>query len=153
MSDFVVRDPDFAARVRASFDRQGIMATLGATLVAVSPGQVSIEAPWSPGVTQQTGFFHAGVTTTLLDSACGFAALSLMAPGDEVLSVEFKTNLLAPARGPGLVAHASVLRPGATITVCRGDAFSGDTLVATMTATMIRVPGGPEPRAASAGRD
>lgn len=141
MSDFVVRDPAFAARIEDSFERQGIMATLGAVLVSVAPGQVSVEAPWSPGVTQQVGYFHAGVTTTLLDSACGYAALSLMAPGDEVLSVEFKTNLLAPARGDRLLAHGSVLRPGATITVCRGDAYCDDTLVATMTATMIRVAG------------
>lgn len=143
MSDFVVRNLAFEATVRESFDRQGLMGLLGAGLVRVEPGRVDVEAPYRPDLTQQHGFFHAGTTTTLLDTACGYAALTLMAPGDEVLSVEFKTNLLAPGRGDLLVARARVLRPGRAITVCQADAYvradAGEVHIATMTATMIRV--------------
>ena len=97
------RDPQFEQRVRASFDRQAVMATLGATLVRVTPGEVVVDLPFRPELTQQHGFLHAGVVTTVMDSACGYAALSLMEPGAAVLTIEFKVNLLAPARGDGSV--------------------------------------------------
>ena len=93
------RDPDFEQRVRTSFARQAAMATLGARLSRVEPGHVEIELPFRPDLTQQHGFLHAGVVTSVMDSACGYAAMSLMEPGAAVLSVEFKVNLLAPARG------------------------------------------------------
>ena len=92
------RDPDFERRVRASFARQRLMAMMGASLVRVEPGAVEIALPFHEDFTQQHGFLHAGAATSVVDSACGYAALSLMEPGAAVLSVEFKVNLLAPAR-------------------------------------------------------
>ena len=137
------RDPSFAQRVRASFERQAAMATLGATLVRVDPGEVVIELAFRPDLTQQHGFLHAGVVTSALDSACGYAALSLMPEGAAVLSIEFKTNLLAPATGDRIVARGRVIRAGRTVTVCWADvtAYAPDSerLVATMVATMMTV--------------
>lgn len=119
------------------------MTTLGARLVAVEPGVVEIEVPYAAGLSQQHGRFHAGVTTSIVDSACGYAALSLMAPGSEVLSIELKANLFAPAFGQRLLARGRVVRSGRTITVCQGDAYSiqddTETHCATMLATMMRV--------------
>lgn len=100
------------------------MATLGAELRSIQPGVVEIEVPFSPGLTQQDGFFHAGVTIAILDSACGYSALTLMAHGSRVLTVELKVNLLAPAVGDRLRARGEVLRPGRNLTVCRGDAYA-----------------------------
>jgi uncharacterized protein (TIGR00369 family) len=139
-------DPSYAARVRASFDRQTIMATIGARLERVAPGEVDVRLPVRPDLAQQHGFVHAGVVTTIVDSACGYAALTLMPPGAAVLSVEFKVNLLAPAAGVALVARGRVLKPGRTISVCTGevsaiDAAGAEKLVATMTATMMVVQG------------
>ena len=152
MTEFQPRDPRFEERVRASFARQAVMATIGARLTRVAPGEVEIELPFRDGLTQQNGFVHAGIVTTIADSACGYAAHSLMPAGAEVLSVEFKTNLLAPAAGERLVARARVLRPGRTLTVVRADVFAlregRETMVATMLATMISRTGGavtPEP--------
>jgi uncharacterized protein (TIGR00369 family) len=148
------RDPDFAQRVRASFGRQAAMATLGATLVRVDPGEVFIELAFRPDLTQQHGFLHAGVVTSVMDSACGYAALSLMEPDVAVLSVEFKVQLLAPARGKRFRAHGRVIRAGRTVTVTSaefrvievssegpGAAMAGTTaeLVAIMTGTMMTV--------------
>lgn len=118
------------------------MATLGAELRSVEPGSVEIDVPFSPGLTQQDGFFHAGVGIAILDSACGYAAFTLMARGMAVLTVELKVNLLAPAVGDRLRARGEVVRPGRNLTVCRGDAYAvtgGDakhvaTILATMTA-------------------
>lgn len=135
--------PGFEARVRASFARQRAMATLGARLVAVQPGAVEIELPWNEGLTQQGGVLHAGVVAAILDSACGYAALSLMPADSEVVSVEFKVNLLAPARGERIAARATVKKAGRTLTVCDADAFAiaggEEKLVASMTGTMMRV--------------
>ncbi|WP_439596755.1 PaaI family thioesterase [Falsiroseomonas sp.] len=136
------RDPDFRARIEAAFATQGLMATLGGRLVALSPGQCTIEADFAPGLTQHHGLFHAGVLTTLADNACGFAAMSLLPPGGEVLSVEFKTSFLRPAAGLVAVARGEVVKPGRTLTFCRADIFVRDaagaeTLVATMLATMM----------------
>ena len=139
------RDPGFDARVRASFGRQRVMETLGARLTRVAPGEVDVELPFREDLTQQHGFLHAGIVTTILDSACGCAAFSLMPAEAAVLSIEFKTNLLAPARGELLVARARVIRAGRTITVCQADALMMDggreVHVATMTGTMMTVLG------------
>jgi uncharacterized protein (TIGR00369 family) len=141
MTDFQPRDPNFAARVTASFARQQVMATIGARLACVRPGAVEIELSFRADLTQQHGYLHAGIVTTVIDSACGYAALSLMPAGAEVLSVEFKVNLLAPAAGERFVARARVVRAGRTITVCAGDLFAiygaEEKLVATMLATMF----------------
>ena len=136
--------PDVDDVVRASFGRQRLMSHLGARLTRVEPARVDVEVTFRDELTQQGGLFHAGVTSTLLDTACGYAALTLMPAGSEVLSVEFKVNLLAPARGAALVARAHVVRSGRTITVCHGDAYAAthdaEVHCAVMTATMIRVP-------------
>jgi uncharacterized protein (TIGR00369 family) len=132
-------------RVRASFDRQQFMATLGARLTRVAPGEVDIELPVRPELTQQHGFLHAGALAAVADSACGYAALTMMSAGAAVLSIEFKINMLAPAAGDRAIARARVIRSGKTITVCRCDvaAVTGDSekMVATMTGTMMTVEG------------
>jgi uncharacterized protein (TIGR00369 family) len=139
----VPRDPGFDARVRESFARQRVMTTLGARLVSVAPGEVAIELPFRGDLTQQHGFLHAGIVTTICDSACGYAALSLMPPDASVLTVEYKVNLLAPARGDLMVARGRVARPGRTLMVCVGDvvAVTGDheRPIATMLTTMMAV--------------
>jgi uncharacterized protein (TIGR00369 family) len=135
-------DPAFEARVRASFQRQAFMATLGANLTAVSPGQVTIELPFRPDLTQQHGFLHAGVVTSVIDSACGYAALTLMDPAAAVLSIEFKVNLLTPATGALFRATGKVIRAGRTLTVCTGEleaVADRPTLIAVMQATMMTV--------------
>lgn len=146
MSPPLPPDPDFERRVRDSFARQAVMQTIGARLLRVEPGETEIELAIVPGLGQQNGFLHAGIVTTVLDSACGYAAHSLMPAGSDVLSVEFKVNLLAPAAGERLVARARVLRAGRTLSVCQGDAFAlrdgVETHAATMLATMIRRSGG-----------
>jgi uncharacterized protein (TIGR00369 family) len=136
-------DADVVERVRASFARQGAMATIGAELADVAAGRVAIALAIEPRLSQQHGFLHAGVVVTALDSACGYAALTQMPADMEVLSAEFKVNLLAPASGDRLVAEGQVVRAGRTLTVCRGDAFTegGERVhVATMLATIIGRP-------------
>jgi len=134
-------DPGFEARVRASFARQAFMATLGASLVSIRPGEVVLELPHREDLTQQHGSLHAGVLASVADSACGYAAFTLMPEGRAVVSVEFKANLLAPARGERFRATARVVRAGRTLTVCTAEvvAIEGEkeTLVAVMQATMI----------------
>ncbi|MHB8245525.1 MAG: PaaI family thioesterase [Acidimicrobiales bacterium] len=132
-----------AKKVRASFERQGFMATLGAELTLVERGEVHIEVACRAGLAQQHGYLHGGVSMALIDTACGYAAIS-MAEGDmEVLTVELKVNLLAPAVGDRLRAVGRVLRPGRTLTVCQGDGFAitaqGEKHVATLLATMMTV--------------
>ena len=143
MNDHIVRDPDFDAVVRGSFAQQGLMSHLGAQLANVEPGHVEIEVSFRDELTQQHGRFHAGVTAAIADSACGYSALTLMPPGSEVLSIEYKINLLAPARGERLVARGTVVRSGRTISVCRGEVYSvtsdQEEHCATMVATMMRV--------------
>lgn len=139
------RDPDFEPRVRASFARQAAMATLGASIVSVVPGEVVIDLPFRADLTQQHGFLHAGIVTSVVDSACGYAALTLMEPGAAVLSVEFKVNLLAPARGTLFRATGKVVRAGRNVTVVTGDlrvvegGASSSDVVAIMTGTMMSV--------------
>jgi len=138
-----MRDPDFEQRVRDSFARQQFMATLGATLELVRPGEAFIALPFSKALTQQHGFLHAGVVTSVMDSACGYAALSLMEPGTGVMSVEFKVNLLAPAAGNRFVAVGRVVKSGRTLTVCHGELRAvqddGEVLVAVLQGTMMAV--------------
>jgi uncharacterized protein (TIGR00369 family) len=128
--------------VHASFARQGAMATLGAELEDVAPGHVAIAVPIEPRLSQQHGFLHAGVVVAALDTACGYAALTVMPDDAEVLTVELKVNLLAPATGERIVAEGEVVRAGGTLTVCRGDAYaeqgSERVHVATILATMVR---------------
>jgi uncharacterized protein (TIGR00369 family) len=136
----------FAQRVRESFDRQAVMATLGAQLAAVEPGRVVITMRHQPELTQQHGFLHAGIVSTALDSACGYAAFSLMPADAAVLTIEFKVNLLAPARGPDFRFEAEVTKAGRTISVVDGSAWQTDAngqpqRVATMTATVMTVRG------------
>ena len=143
MVEHAVRDPDYEARVRESFARQRIMAKLGAEMILVSPGRVEIGMAYQEDLTQQHGFLHAGIVTTLLDSACGYAAYTLMEPGDNVVAVEFKTNFLRPATGERLVVRARVVRSGRNLTVCAGDAFmlqaGAESHVAVMQSTLMRV--------------
>jgi uncharacterized protein (TIGR00369 family) len=119
------------------------MGTLGIGLARLAPGEVDLSLPATQGLTQQHGYLHAGVVTTLLDSACGFAALSLMAPGADIVSVEFKVNLAAPAVADAFLARGRVVRSGRTLTVCTAEAYAvagdGETLVALMQATMMAI--------------
>jgi uncharacterized protein (TIGR00369 family) len=136
-------DPGFEARVRDGFARQVFMATLGARLTGVAPGEVEIELDPRPDLGQQHGYVHAGAVTAIVDSACGFAARTLMPADSEVVSVEFKVNLLAPAVGALLVARGRVVRAGRTLTVCQGEVVArtgdGERTVAVMQATMMRL--------------
>jgi uncharacterized protein (TIGR00369 family) len=131
-------------RVRRSFSNQAFMSTLGAKLTVVGEGVVEIRLPFSLKLTQQHGYLHAGVVTAVMDSACGYAALSLAPDDKDVLTVEFKQNLLAPAVGDALIAKGHVKRAGKTLTICTADAFaitdSGEKLVATMLATIMNIP-------------
>lgn len=122
-TDLEPRDPHWDAKVRDSFARQGIMGLLGATLADVWPGGCELHLPYRPDLSQQHGFFHAGVTSTIVDSAAGYAGFSLMAANTSVLSVEFKVNLLAPADGELLIATGEVVKPGKTLVITRGDAW------------------------------
>ena len=139
--NWIARNPDFEAMVRESFARQTLMATLGASVARVAPGEVDLALPHRDDLCQQNGFLHAGAIASLADSANGYAAFSLAPPATDVLAVEFKINLLAPAQGDAFRAEGRVLRPGRTLTVCRADvlATTGDktTLIATMLSTVI----------------
>ena len=143
MSDFTPFDADFEARIRTSFERQQVMALLNARLAKVLPGEVHIALPFQAQLTQQHGYLHAGIVTTIIDSACGYAAYSLMSPDFSVLSVEFKLNFLSPAKGDNFIGIGKVIKPGRTLTICAGEMHAvnkGETkLVALMQATMIAV--------------
>jgi len=135
--------PDFERRIRASFERQQVMQLLNARLQKVLPGEIHIELPYDLKLTQQNGYLHAGIITTIVDSACGYAAYSLMPPDASVLSVEFKINLLRPAEGEYFLGVGKVVKSGRTLTVCSGEmhAFNRGEgqIVALMQATMIAV--------------
>jgi uncharacterized protein (TIGR00369 family) len=141
MPMFEPRNERFAERVRASFDRQNFMHTIGAQVTAVAPGFVEIRLAYATALCQQHGFFHGGVIGTLADNAAGYAAFSLMSEHDSVLTVEYKMNIVAPGRGEALVARGQVLRPGRTLTVCEAKvyALAGDDerLCATALCTMM----------------
>lgn len=146
---FTPQDPDFAARIAASFARQGVLALIGAQLQAVQPGEVTIALPIRPDLCQHHGYVHAGIVTTIVDTACGYAAMSLLPAGSTIVSIEFKLNLLAPATGTALVARGQVKRAGRTIIVCTGDVFAqsndrDERLVATMLGTMMPLADRPE---------
>jgi len=135
---------DFEARCRTSFAKQQFMSTLGAVLVRLAPGEVIIELPFSSQLTQQHGFLHAGAVASIADSACGYAALSLMPQDVAVLTVEYKVNLLKPAVGMRFRATGKVIKAGRTLSVCSGSVEAQDgtqwSLIALMQATMMAVP-------------
>jgi len=142
--ELIAKDPDFAGRVRASFARQQVMHTLAVEMVRIGPGEIELAMPYAPGFTQQHGFIHAGIISTVLDSACGYAAFSLMPAEAAVLTVEFKINLVAPAKGDRFTFSARVVKPGKTLTVCDGRAYASDRngeqrLIATMTGTLMTI--------------
>ena len=124
MSAFKASDPDFERKARESFASQGIMHLLGASMRSIEPGHCIIELPFSENLTQQDGFFHAGATSTIADSAGGYAALTLMPADSRVLTVEFKINLVAPAAGDRLTAEAKVIKSGKTLTVATIDVYA-----------------------------
>jgi uncharacterized protein (TIGR00369 family) len=140
---FRVSNPDYAKAVRDSFARQGLMATLGARIVAVEPGFCAIEMGYATSVSQQQGSFHGGAIGAIADSAAGYAAFSLMPAGAEILTVEYKLNLIRPAIPPTLRAEGRVLRAGKTLTVCRADVFhagpGGLEACALLQSTLMRV--------------
>ncbi|MDQ3271465.1 MAG: PaaI family thioesterase [Pseudomonadota bacterium] len=142
---FDPRDPGYVARVRDSFAMQGAMGTLGASLADIAPGRVVIELPWAAGLSQQHGFLHAGMVATALDTACGYAGFTLMPEGAGVLTIEFKINLLAPAKGQRFRMVGQVVKPGRTITVTEGRAYAIDggseKLIATLGATLMTITG------------
>jgi uncharacterized protein (TIGR00369 family) len=142
---FTPADAGFDQRVRASFGLQNVMRTIGAELVAVTPGEVVIELAFREDLTQQHGYLHAAIVTAIVDSACGFAAYSLMPVEAAVLTIEYKVNFLAPAAGKKFVAHGRVVKPGRTVTVTTGDVIAetenGPKPIATMLATMMTVTG------------
>src|ERR1700760_3737302 len=139
------QDPNFRDRVRASFARQRVMATLGIEMIHLDAGEIHLAMPANPDYAQQHGFMHAGIITTALDSACGYAAFTLMAAEAAVLTVEFKTSLLAPASGDRFLFRARVIKPGRTLTFCEADALaltgSKEKLIATMTGTLMAITG------------
>jgi len=143
MQKFDPLNPDFESRVRAGFAAQPLMRTLGATLAKIAPGEVHIELPFSAALTQGNGYIHAGAITSIVDSACGYAAFSLMPVGTSVLTVEFKVNLINPAKGDRFVAIGKVIKPGRTLSVCSGEvtayANGATKLIAMMQATMMQV--------------
>jgi uncharacterized protein (TIGR00369 family) len=142
---FVAHDPEYARRVEESFARQGLMKHLGARISSLEAGRVEIRVLFRPELTQQHAYFHAGVTGAIADSACGYAAYTLMSPDSSVLTVEYKMNLLAPADGEELIARAHVVRSGKTLKICSADVFvrkgSVENHCATMLSTVICMAG------------
>lgn len=140
---FEPKDLNFEAKVRDSFLQQTVMQTIGASLSKVLPGQVEIQLPFRNDLTQQNNYLHAGIITTIVDSACGYAAFSLMPEGSDVLTIEFKINFLSPALAEIFIAKGQVTKPGKNITVCSGDVIgkTGDKekIVATMLATIMTI--------------
>jgi uncharacterized protein (TIGR00369 family) len=143
MPAFVVSDPDYEARVRSSFARQTVMTTIGAEISRVAPGEVEIMLPYRTDLTQQHGFIHAGIITTIVDSACGYAALSLMPAGAGVLTVEYKVNFMFPASGESFIARGRVIKPGQTVTVCTGEVYAvsngQEKVIAAILTTMMSI--------------
>ena len=138
---FQPKNPDYRATATETFNQQRAMKTLGISISRLEPGEVDLQMDYSADLTQQHGFLHAGAVTAVVDSACGYTALTLMPPGAGVLSVEFKINLLAPAAGERFRAIGRVVRAGRTLTVCAGEMRAeregGETVVALMQATMM----------------
>ena len=136
-------NPNYVAEVERDFARQGIMQNLGAYLISVAPGQVEIGVGFRDDLTQQHGYLHAGVVTTIVDSACGFAAYTLMPHGSGVLTVEYKVNFMAPASGEKFIAVGRVIKAGKTLSVCNGEVFAVQNgerkAIVVMQATMMRM--------------
>jgi len=134
---------NFAEKVRESFARQRVMAFIGAELARISAGEVDIKLPFREDLTQQNGLLHAGITAAIVDSACGYAAFSMMADGSDVLTAEYKINFLSPALGDYFLAEGRILKPGKTLSVARGDLYAfkenEKKQVATMLATIFCV--------------
>ncbi|HSD52109.1 MAG TPA: PaaI family thioesterase [Candidatus Methylomirabilis sp.] len=143
MPAFESQDPELERRVRGSFARQRVMQTIGASMTRVSPGAVEIDLPFREDLTQQHGFLHAGIVSTIADSACGYAAYSLMPADAAVLTVEYKVNFLSPAQGDRMVARARVTKHGRTVTVSTCDVFAvadgRERIIATMLGTLMTV--------------
>jgi uncharacterized protein (TIGR00369 family) len=141
---FEPKNPDYRAVAAATFDRQTAMQSLGISISRLEPGEVDLAMSYSAAWTQQNGFVHAGIITAGLDTACGIAAFTLMPANSDILTVEFKTNLLAPAKGDRFVFRARVVKPGRTLTVCEAQAFAEhdrtENLIATMTGTLMALP-------------
>ena len=141
-------DHEYERRVRASFAHQGLMKHLGAELSALHPGAVEIRVRYRPELTQQHSYFHAGVSGAIADSACGYAAYTLMPRNSSVLTVEYKMNLLAPAEGEELIARARVVRSGKTLKICAADVYARknglETHCATMLSTVMCLQGKPD---------
>ena len=141
MARFEPRNPDFRRIATDTFSRQQAMRTLGFSIARMEPGEVDLAMDYSPALTQQNGFVHAGVITAGLDTACGIAAFTLMPPGSDILTVEFKTNLLAPASGTRFIFRAEVIKPGRTLTISEARAYAhrdgSEHLIATMTGTLM----------------
>jgi uncharacterized protein (TIGR00369 family) len=144
LRQFEPQNPDFAAAVRASFAKQGLMQALGIALIEVAPGRTTLEAAADPRLTQQQGFFHGALIGAMLDCAGGYAAYSLMPPGSDVLTTEYKINFIAAAKGEKLIARARVIRPGRQLTVATAEAFCRqggvEHLCAVLLQTLIQVP-------------
>jgi len=141
MAGFRPKNPDYRAVSIATFEQQRAMKTLGISIARLEPGEVDLVMDYSPEFTQQHGFIHAGVITAGLDNACGIAAFTLIPAGAGILTVEFKTNLLAPARGDRFAFRATVVKPGRTLTVCEARAYAlqggAEILIATMSGTLM----------------
>ena len=139
----IPKDPAYQARIQASFDKQGLMNTLGASILHVAPGAVDIALSPCPSVSQQHGFVHAGAVAAIADSAAGYAALSLMPPGAGVLTAEFKINLVASAAGERIIARGRVVKSGRTLTLAQTEVFAEtageERLVALLTATLMTI--------------
>ena len=145
MPDFPARNPDYDARVRASFARQALMTTMGMRIEELAPGKIALAMAHDPALTQQHGFLHGGIVASGLDTACGFAAFSLMPADAAVLTVEFKPNFLNPAQGDSFRFEAEVIKPGRTLVIVEARAYGvtdgASRLVATMSATMMAIQG------------
>lgn len=141
MTAFQVQDPDYEARVRKTFAGQLALTTLGITLAKIEPGMLELRMPYDTKFSQQNGFLHGGVVSAGLDTACGLASYTLMPAAADILTVEFKVNLLAPAKGQTFRFVGRVVKPGRTLVVAEGHAFASDDgrekLIATMSATMM----------------
>jgi uncharacterized protein (TIGR00369 family) len=143
MGKFTPMDDQYESKIRTSFSNQGFMHSIGAELLRIEPGEVRIGLIFSKSLTQQHGFIHAGVITAIIDTACGYAAYTLMSPDSEVLTIEYKVNFLSPARGEKFIATGNVIKQGKTIMFCQGEMVAvnkdGEKTIATMSATMISI--------------
>lgn len=148
MAAFQPADPHYRDRVRESFDKQGLMKTLGAELTAIRPGFCEIRMPYGEGLTQQHGFFHAGGLAAIVDTAGGYAGFTLFDESDGILTVEFKVNLVAPATGEAVIARGEVIRPGRTLCVTKGEVVSvvdgEEKVCALMQQTLMRIVNRPD---------